>query len=532
MRICRLLIFLFGCLPAFCWGEGLAKSPAQVERELGEYIHPLPSGNRVGKITIDDRTSGITQSTWVYVKNALDYYKKNPPLFLILELNTPGGEVFVSQKISDALKEMDTQYNVPVVAYINNWAISAGAMLAYSCRFISVVKDASMGAAEPVLQEGTSGELKTASEKVNSALRADFGNRAHFFGRDPYVAEAMVDKDIILVLRQGKILKLDAESQIRSGDPNPDIVISPKGKLLTLNAEQLIEYGVADIYLPPTKLELISAGEKEKGKWPAKKELLFEYPFFATINDATVDQYQMDWKTQFLSLLANPLVSSALFLGMMLGFYLEINTPGVVLPGALALICLLLLVMSSFALEIADWLEVIILLAGLAILLTDLFVFPTFGVLGIIGTVMAIGGLFALMLPGIGSIQFEFDTHTFNAAGEAFMHRLGWLSGTFLIGVIAIGLLARYVMPSFGLFKKFILEGNEQEGYFAGANPIDLPVKGSKGVALSNLRPSGKVEINGKLYDAMSTGRYIEKGQSVRIVRYEGGQCLVEECST
>ena len=80
----------------------------------------------------------------------MDYYKKNPPLFLILELNTPGGEVFTAQKISDALKELDTQMDIPVVAYINTWAISAGAMIAYSCRYIAIVNDSSMGAAEPV----------------------------------------------------------------------------------------------------------------------------------------------------------------------------------------------------------------------------------------------------------------------------------------------------------------------------------------------------------------------------------------------
>ena len=107
--------------------------------------------------------------------------------------------MFAAQQISDALKELDTQYGIPVVAYINNWAISAGAMLAYSCRYIVVVKDASMGAAAPVIASET-GEMKEASEKINSAMRADFaGGRARFFDRNPNIAEGMVDKDLILV---------------------------------------------------------------------------------------------------------------------------------------------------------------------------------------------------------------------------------------------------------------------------------------------------------------------------------------------
>ena len=110
----------------------------------------------------------------------MDHFKETKPIFVILELNTPGGEVFAAQNISDALKELDTQYQIPVVCFINNWAISAGAMLAYSCRYITVVKDASMGAAAPVIASET-GEMKEASEKINSALRTDFANRAAFF---------------------------------------------------------------------------------------------------------------------------------------------------------------------------------------------------------------------------------------------------------------------------------------------------------------------------------------------------------------
>ena len=498
------------------------------DEKLKAHIKPQEGINRIGRIHINDRNSTISQATWIYVKNALDYYKKQPPLFILLELNTPGGEVFAAEKIADALKEMDTQHNIPVVAFINNWAISAGALIAYSSRFIAISKDASMGAAEPLLQDA-SGDVKVASEKVNSAFRTDFANRAKFFDRNPYLAEAMVDKDTIVVFRHGNILKLDDESQIRKSGPDADILISPKGKLLTLSAEQMITYRVADLLVPPAKLEEITAQEKERGEWPAKKEALFQYPFFNSIPQATVDEYQMDWKTWFLVLLANPVVSSALFLGLMLGFYLEMNTPGFGIAGTIALTSLGLIILSSFALEIADWLEVILLLSGLAIILVDLFVLPTFGLLGIIGLVAFLAGLLGLMLPGLGSIEFEFDTQTFNAAGEAFLNRLGWLLGTFVIGLIAIALLARYVAPSMGAFKKFVLEGKEQVGYLAGIDPKQLPQVGQTGVVISTLRPAGKVEIDQRIYDAMSTGRFIEKEAKVVVKRLEGSTLMVDE---
>ncbi|MEI8347700.1 MAG: serine protease, partial [Pseudomonadota bacterium] len=160
-------------------------------------------------------------------------------------------------------------------------------------------KDASMGAAEPVI-EGADGKMEPASEKINSVLRADFANRARFFNRDPLIAEAMVDKDLILVIREGKVIKLDNESQIIS---STDKVLSPKGKLLTLDAEQMIQLKVADLSIPPTKVTPITESEKESGKWNAGQMAIFHQPFFDQIPDAFVDSYKMDWKTKFFAFL-------------------------------------------------------------------------------------------------------------------------------------------------------------------------------------------------------------------------------------
>lgn len=498
-------------------------SKIQLEQKLKQHILYNPEGpNLIGHILIDDRTSGISQATWLYVKKALDYYKEKKPIFIILELNTPGGEVFPAQQISDALKEIDIQYGIPVVTYINNWAMSAGAMLAYSTRFITIVKDGSMGAAEPVIQ-GAEGKLETASEKINSAMRADFANRARFFDRNPLLAEAMVDKDLILVLRDGKIMKLDTESQIKT----TDTVITPKGKLLTLGAEQLLEYGIADLIIPPTRMPSITDVEQEEGKWPANKIALFYQPFFVGIPNATIDAYRMDWKMKFFALLASPMVSSMLFLGLMLGLYLEFSTPGFGLPGILAATCLFLIILSSFAFEIANWLELILLLVGLAVILVELFVLPTSGLLGFIGLIFFLMGLFGMLLPGLKDFHFEYDTKTVNAAGEMVLEKLAWLSGTLILGSIIIAILARYVTPQLAGFSRLVLKGNEQEGYIAGDNPVDLPQPGSTGEATATLRPSGKVTINDNLYDAISADGFIEKGTPIVVVNLDGSIIVV-----
>lgn len=485
--------------------------------------------NTVGYIFIGDRETEINQSTWLYVKQALDYYKEKKPIFIILELNTPGGEVFAAQNISDALKDMDIQHNIPVVAFINNWAISAGAMIAYSCRFITAVKDASMGAAEPVYA-GETGKMETASEKVNSALRTDFANRASFFGRNPLIAEAMVDKDLILVIRNGKVTKLDSENQIRSKGPNQDLLLSPKGKLLTLTSEQLIEFGVADLLLQPEKLPPITAQEKEKGEWPADKMLLFHAPYFSTIPDAVIDAYQMDWKTGFFVFLATPIVSSLLFMGLLVGAYLEFSNPGLSLPGFIAAVCLFLIILSSFSLQIANWLELILLLTGLALLLVELFVLPTFGLLGILGFVLFIAGLFGMLLPELKTVSFDYDSQTLNSAGQYFMKRLAWLCLTFICSLAIIAVLARYVVPNFSGFQRFVLAGHEQDaskGFTAGGDLKHLPQAGESGTVFAPLRPAGKIMVQDGIYDAMSSGGFIEEGELIVITRLEGSTIFV-----
>jgi len=487
------------------------------------YIKPQPEST-IGYIEIVDHSSMISESTWLYIKSALDFYKKNKPAFIILKLDTPGGEVFAAQKIASALQEFDVQEGVPVVALIDNWAISAGALIAYSSRYIITTKDGSMGAAEPITLGGD-GKMETASEKVNSALRSEFANRATFFDRNPDIAEAMVDKDLILVLRDGKVIKLNKEDEINKGD----VVISPKGKLLTLNAKQMIEFGVANYMLEPEKHEAITSEEKAKGEWPFSRMLLSHAPFFDQLKNLKVVEYQMDAKTRFFVLLASPIVSSLLMLGLIIGFYMEMSSPGFGIPGTIALTCLFLIILSSMSLEIANWLEVILLVGGIIMIALEVATLHSGGLLGVIGGLFAIMGLLGIMLPGIENVHYEIDTGTLNAAGEAIAHRLLWLFGAALGAFVIIAILGRYITPRLARASRLVLHGSEQEGYIAGLEAKELPKPGEKGLAFSTLRPGGKVIIENVIYDAMTSGSYIEKGASIIVTRIDGSTVVVEE---
>jgi len=510
--------------------EPAQKEMANLDQKLSQYVH-IKEGekNRVGRILINDMKNGISESTWIYVNSALSEYKKTKPICIILELNTPGGEVFAAQRISDALKEMDTQYGIPVVAYINNWAISAGAMLAYSSRFIVSSKDASMGAAEPVYL-GEAGQMQTASEKVNSALRTDFANRAKFFGRNPFIAEAMVDKDTILVKRHGEIIKLDSEDQIRKGGIDPDIIISPKGKLLTLSADELVEYGVADSILNPIKLP---EEAENQNLVPISSTAFSQIPFFQKIPSCFVDTFVMNWQTRFLAFLSLPAITSILFLGMLVCFYVEISASTFGFAGVIGLLCLFFILLSSFALEAIHWLEPILLLFGLFLVGLEVFFFPTLGILAIIGGILALVGLLGMMLPGIQSVSFNGEA--LNAAGEYVLNRLGWLSGALLVAVLLILFLSRFIRPHLKMMNRLVLQDTEllksgtHEMHARLAIPeVRLNVGETAEVSMT-LRPAGKIFAHGQEFDAISTGSFIEKGKTVTIKSVEGEKIMVEE---
>lgn len=504
-----------------------AVTAAEFKQEFEQYVlYSQTEENLIGYLYIGNDRS-IDQSTYIYVKFALDHFVKKKVRFVILELDTPGGEILSAFKITDLLQKLDMQHHIPVVAFLDNWAVSAGAMLAYSCRFIGILPSSLMGAAEPVIL-GKEGQMVSASEKINSALRAQFGNLASFYGRNPLLAEAMVDKDMIIVLRDHRIIKLNSEDDVINTGPSPDVIISGRGKLVTLNSDQLMDYGVADFEVPYEQITQISDKEWDEGRWSPSKLLVFQEPSLKKIPHATIINYQ-DWRVTLFTILTHPVVASLLLIGLVIGFYIEINTPGFGIPGSIAVGCLALILLSSFASHAINWIEVLILAAGLILLALELFVIPGFGIIGILGIALTIVGLLALLLPGIGELNF-FNLASLKLLGTAFVKRLAWLLGGLLLSIVLIILMARFYSHRFFRFSKLVLTGEQEreKGYVSGLKKEEIPSIGSYGESVTPLRPYGKVHIGENLYDAVCSEDYLEKNQPVEVVKIEGNKVVVK----
>ncbi|MES2122427.1 MAG: NfeD family protein [Chlamydiota bacterium] len=495
-----------------------------VEDRLSQVIHYSQTAtNNVGFLSIES-PQGIDDSTYLYVKFALEEFKKRGVIFVILHLNTPGGAVFPSMRIAEMLQRLDIEDHIPVVAILHNWALSAGAMLAYSSRFIVVTDKSLMGAAEPVMQNSQGG-MESAPEKINSALRAEFASLAQYFGRNPYIAEAMVDKDLIVVQRHGEILKLNDKSEIRQSGESPDMVIIAEGKLLTLTGRQLLDLKVADFYLPTQVATDIDQSNEVITEWPASESPLFSYPFFAKIPSAVIITYA-NWKIDFFALLCNPVVSSLLMMGLVLGIYLELSSPGFGVAGFIALVCLTLILMTSYAVAAFNWLEVILIVVGVVLLLAEILILPGYGVIGILGALMMLVGIGALLLPNVKQVHFSFDTSSWDLNTLFFVERLEYLLGALLLALILIIVLARFITPRLMKRNSMVLKG-EQHGYIARPEARSLPPVHSEGTAFSSLKPGGKILIDNHLYDAISETGFIERDERVVVIKITGSTIIV-----
>jgi membrane-bound serine protease (ClpP class) len=261
-----------------------------------------------------------------------------------LDIDTPGGRIDAAERIADAVGASD----VPVYAFVNPRAYSAGALIALSTKGIYMRPGAVLGAATPVDGEGVK-----ASEKMVSAMRGEFRALAEARGLDPRVAEAMVDERV-------EVPGLD-----------------DAGRLLTLSTNEALRVGYAKA-APAGEAELLAA---------------------IALPGARVVSIAPNWAELLVRFLTNPLVSPLLLSLGVLGLVFEIKTGTFGIGGLVSLVSLGLFFGSSFLVGLAGWEEVILLGIGLVAIAIEVFVLPGFGAAGILG-IVALSAAVILALVG------------------------------------------------------------------------------------------------------------------------------------
>jgi len=278
-----------------------------------------------------------------YVELALSEADNVNPDLVIIEMDTYGGAVTDADDIRTRIMEFDR----PIYVFINKDAASAGALISIACDSIYMAPGASIGAATVVTPDG-----QEAPDKYQSYMRSIMRSTAEAKGRDPKIAEAMVDEN----------LEVDS--------------ISTAGSVITFSTSEAIKYGYCEAQV--TSIEEILERLK--------------------IVDYELKEFQLDQTEKIISIFLNPVLSGILILIIIGGIYFELQTPGVGFPLLASLIALVLYLTPYYLNGLAENWEIAMFFVGVALIVLEVFVIPGFGVTGALGIAFTIGSLILVML--------------------------------------------------------------------------------------------------------------------------------------
>lgn len=446
------------------------------------YLFSVRAENEKAIVYKVDIKDEIGPSIWRLVKKSFDRATEGRADYILIHMNTYGGMVVYA----DSLRSLILNYPKPVWVFIDNNAASAGALISIACDKIYMREGANIGAATVVNQTG-----EAMPDKYQSYMRSMIRATAQAHGKDTVVENG---KTIVRWHRDPRIAEAMVDERIAVKG------VSDSGKILTFTPHEAMQHGYCD-------------GIAENVPEVIQKEGITNYE---------LHEYRPTTMDKVIGFLISPIMQGLLIMVIIGGIYFELQTPGVGFPLAAAVTACLLYFAPLYLEGFANYVEIILFGVGLILLLLEIFVIPGFGVAGILGIVCIVA---SLALSGIDDFTFEFLPDFVGAI----IRSLFFVISCSLISVFASIWLSRKLFGSRRLNFALHAEQKVEEGFVG----VDMTVKeevGKEGVAFTDLRPAGKVEINDDVYDAVSnTGAFIQKGTRVKVIKYQAGQVYVEK---
>ena len=460
--------FINVALLIICFYSAFAQSQNSVTHQKLVYVFPIKEN--IGP--------GIWRQTIKAFAEA-DSLKAD---LILLHMNTYGGTVLDA----DSMRTKILNSSIPVYVFVDNNAASAGALISIACDSIYMREGANMGAATVVNPTG-----QAMPDKYQSYMRSIMRSTAEAQGKKTFIT----GKDTLMKWRR--------DPKIAEAMVDPDIYIAgiiDTGKVLTMTPTEAIKNG----YCEGVRKDIREVIEK------------------AGIQNYEIREYKATGIDKIIGFLVNPVVSGILIMAMIAGIYFELQTPGIAFPIGIA-VAAAILYFAPLYLEglAANW-EIILFIVGFILLAVEILIIPGFGVPGILGITFMVSGLILSLLD---NVIFDFD--------EVQPARVSAAIGTVLISIILSFFLSVWASSKLfasrkGIFRNFALNTIiSTDPSYVGVDQQDVPLTGKKGVAQTVLRLSGKVLVEGTVYDAMSEGPFIEKGEKIRITRHEAGQVYV-----
>lgn len=466
----------------------------------------------------------INPARVVFVRRSIQAATEVGARMIIFDIDTFGGRVDSALQITTLIgsAQPETIAYVSLTAEGTGVSWSAGALISFACEEIYMAPGTSIGAAAPVYQTQTGMEL--ADEKTVSAVRTQMAALAEKNGYPMAVALAMVDMDVeLLEVFLGDERRLAARSDLvdlerTAAEMEVGLeegrVVSASGKLLTLTAGEMERFE-------------ISAGTV------ASVEELLEHAGEAGAELVALEESLADRAAAFVTGAA---ISGILILAGLVALYLEITTPSFGLPGTAAIICFSIVFIGGALLGNVGSLELLIFLAGIILLVIEIFLIPGFGVTGVAGIAFIAASL-VLSRQGFVWPEFEWEWDL--------LRRNLAVVGVSVVGSLAVFALLLSVFPRIPLFNRLILASSRGPGSAAAGvgsalsassslqrDYVSSELLGRDGVASTPLRPVGKAAIDGEIYEVASEGEFLESGTAIRVVDARGNRLLVAKRDT
>ena len=446
-----------------------------------QIIYQIPIRDQIGPPILDILRRGL--------KNAMNINAD----VVILDMNTPGGELGVTIEIMQEIIDAFDRFEGPIITYVNKEAISAGAYIAIATNEIAFAPFAQIGAAEAVSGGGANID-SSMKRKINSYLKAKIRSYTKDYRYRARVMAAMMDANETLLIDGEPILAADGT------------VIQKKGELLTLTAEEAVKsYGN-----PPQPL-------LGSGIYKTVEGLLDEK---CGKGNYILTKMDINWAEE-VGLWLNSIGPIIIGIGL-LGLFIEFKTPGFGIFGIGGIIFVLIFFGSKYVSGLAGYEEVLFFLLGVSFVALELFLFPGLIIPGLIGFTMIIGSILWAMIDVWPNTEFNWSIEIFkNPIKEM---ALALLTSTGLI------LILTRILPKTTIWNGLVLSSSV--GNLDSSTGIDVNEKlkvGEEGKSISELFPIGQVLINGVRYEARSNLGKIPKGTSIKVIRVDDYELIVDK---
>lgn len=462
----------FAALTFFALAAGSAL--AQTTLPASPPVHAkqertVPEVPKVGPVYRIEVHGEIEPGIAAFVVRVLAEHDR-PEETILIDLNTLGGRLDSGLAIRDALLNAKAR----TVCWIHPRAISAGALIALACDVVAISPGGSMGAATPV-SVGPTGAVSPVDAKLTSYMRQEMASTARMQQRDTLIAEAMVEASV-------EVPGLDG----------PDT-------LLTLSTEQAVQWGIADL-----------AAASEDELWTKLDR-----------DPPRVEKLRPSGVELFAGLLSSPAVATLLMIFGLLGIAFEVFHPSHGASLLFGLLCLGLFFFGHHLVALSGWFELGLVVCGVLLIALEL-AFPGNTVFGVVGLKLVLFGMF------LGLVNL--DQMPLGVAWDAGLvpSALASVSAALVCTFVAATLLVRYA-PESRYGRALILDAVAPK-----AAPSDRGIGlealvGQRGVALTDLRPIGRIEVINKRVEAKSERGFIDAGAAITVIAIEGGVPIVRE---